>query len=176
MCLNHREAKKAEPSRVVPRKLYFKPEAFKWHFKLRHISLIQICWQEAISTLNTKHLWETFTFPKTWKTNEICNILSKRLLQQYPYWDQLHLSSKSNCKWTVLMIYLFIYLLIHVAQLIARKNTNKQWQSNLSALTSSFTVSHRIGEGPRRSSSQPTPFIIFDKCWEITVGRKNKHS
>jgi len=33
-------------------------------------------------------------------------------------------------------------------------------------------VSHRIGEGPWRSSSQPTLFISFEKCWKLTLGNQ----
>jgi len=31
-------------------------------------------------------------------------------------------------------------------------------------------VSHGIGEEPWRSSSLPTLFITFEKCWKTTVG------
>jgi len=34
------------------------------------------------------------------------------------------------------------------------------------------TVSHRFGEGPCLSSRQPTPFVIFEKCWKRRVGNQ----
>jgi len=39
-----------------------------------------------------------------------------------------------------------------------------QWHNNWSMWTKRGTVSYRIGEGPWRSSSQPTPFITF---WKV---------
>jgi len=47
-----------------------------------------------------------------------------------------------------------------------------QWQNNWSMYKNSVVVSHKIGEGPQRSSSQPTPFITFWQVLKKTVGNK----
>jgi len=39
-----------------------------------------------------------------------------------------------------------------------------QWQNNWSIWAKNVTVSHRFGEGPWRSYSQPTLFISF---WSV---------
>ena len=49
----------------------------------------------------------------------------------------------------------------------------------MNSVNTSVTVSHRIGEGPWRSSSQPTPFITFCvvlKKQQLEIKYKNKQT